>query len=89
VHLGDKVGNVGVNDLLHLLLDLLGEDTTAELLEESLVLGLEELGAATVSAGSRRSESSQVGSDRITHKDFSQVLILSTGTLSSIPLTPA
>jgi hypothetical protein len=88
---------VGVNDLLHLLLDLLGEDTTAELLEESLVLGLEELGAAKVSAGSRRSKSNQVESDRvgsdrtgpITHKDFSQALILSTGTLSSIPLTPA
>lgn len=33
------------DDLLHLLLDLLGQDTTTELLEESTVLRLKELSA--------------------------------------------
>ena len=44
-HLGGKVGDVGLNDLLHLLLNLLGQDTTTELLEEGLVLRLELLNA--------------------------------------------
>lgn len=34
-----------IDDLLHLLLDFLGQDTTTELLEESTVLRLEELSA--------------------------------------------
>lgn len=36
---------MAIDDLLHLLLDLLGQDTTTELLEESTVLRLEELSA--------------------------------------------
>lgn len=47
--LSGEVGNVGRDDLLHLLLDLLGEDTTAELLEQTLVLRLELLSAESVS----------------------------------------
>lgn len=43
--LSDEVGDVAIDDLLHLLLDLLGQDTTTELLEESTVLRLEELSA--------------------------------------------
>ena len=39
--LSGEVGNVSSDDLLHLLLNLLGEDTTTELLEESRVLSLE------------------------------------------------
>jgi hypothetical protein len=47
--LSREVGNVSLDDLLHLSLNVLGKDTTAELLEESSVLSLQLLGAAAVS----------------------------------------
>ena len=37
---------MSLDDALHLGLDLLGQDTSTELLEETLVLGLELLNAA-------------------------------------------
>jgi hypothetical protein len=40
---------VSLDDLLHLLLNLLGQDTTAELLEEGRVLRLELLNAEILS----------------------------------------
>lgn len=72
------------DDLLHLLLDLLGQDTTTELLEESTVLRLKEL-----SARRKLAQGKQTCLKEGTYKDFSQAVIFSTGTLSSIPLTPA
>jgi hypothetical protein len=76
---------VGVDDLLHLLLDLLGENTAAELLEQARVLGLQELGAARERQKSHYFCTRQL----FAYNDRSQALIFSTGTLSSIPLTPA
>ena len=43
--LSSELGDVGLDDGLHLGLDLLGQDTSTELLEETLVLGLELLNA--------------------------------------------
>lgn len=43
--LSGELGNVSLNDTLHLGLDLLGQDTTTELLEEGRVLSLELLNA--------------------------------------------
>lgn len=43
--LSSELGDVSLDDSLHLGLDLLGQDTSTELLEESRVLGLELLNA--------------------------------------------
>ena len=43
--LSGEVGDVGGDDLLHLLLDLLGQDVTRELFQETRVGGLELLSA--------------------------------------------
>lgn len=81
VYLGGEVGDVGRDDLLHLLLDLLGEHTSAQLLEQARVGRLQLLGAAPSALDFKMKSG--------TYKDLSQAVILSTGTLSSIPLTPA
>jgi hypothetical protein len=73
---------VSLNDLLHLLLNLLGEDTTAELLQERLVLRLELLDAGL-------SVLFYYVLLVKTYKDFSQAVIWLVSTLSRRPLTPA
>ena len=72
---------MGLNDLLHLLLNLLGQDTTTELLEEGLVLRLELLNAEWSACSSGEGEAA--------YKDFSQAVIWVVSTLSRRPLTPA
>jgi hypothetical protein len=80
--LSGKFGNVSLNDTLHLGLDLLGQNTTTELLEESRVLSLELLNAGTLVVFHFCETTS-------TYKDFSQAVIWVVSTLSRRPLTPA
>ena len=80
-NLSSELGDVGLDDALHLGLDLLGQDTTTELLEEGRVLSLELLNAGTV-----RYVLKDQGT---TYKDFSQAVIWVVSTLSRRPLTPA
>ena len=46
--LGDKIGYVSLNDLFHLLLNLLGQHTTAQLFKKRRVLSLQQFGATII-----------------------------------------
>ena len=79
--LADEVGHMRVNHTLHLRLDLLGHHIPGQFFEERLVLAPQLVGA-------------EDGLDRATnmnstYNDRSHSVIRSTGTLSSIPFTPA